>query len=1257
MKIKPVVDELLHSIQELYYQRVSNYEYSELWASYQGSIDKLSKTNLNAILHCAVCRHTYLLGERYGAESRSTLYQIIASLLDHGADPNSRFDDEIALAKTVAPEVIQLLLQHGADPNRSDGGKTPMNDSSLTAEAVILLLAAGADPNARSSDGYTPLETLCGNSECLRLLLEAGADPNQHDAQGKTVLMDGYLDLEALKVLLQGGADPNARDVQGRTPLMFVTRPELVKELHARGADFNARDNEGRTVLMHALVLGFQCAEALVAMIKAGAPVNVVDKDGNYALSFSRQTNKWYTSEAEFIELLLINGATPDLPNNRGETPLMHWAGNAEIKGCRKIVELLLKRGADIHLRDDWGMDALMHAAKNGNQRVIKLLLSKKADTTGISKIGRSCLEWALSGKNLPDKQLVDLLLDGGANINGNPKSHKLNLLGKFLLAPDIPYCMTLLKRGARVNFAMLSTMGISLAAFSKRGAYTEAGTESDSPIETLLELARLEPGIFLAATDTEEAELAAVLKPWTQQKPSGKKHADNGLAMFGPANWPPYVAQRKQIVIGGVRAKEHESRLEFTEDEIENYFNEGVADHNLSSGFCHYRSISAGKKSEEEQLKAVDKKVEQKKSLLFKDTLRVSDQALIHLWNDVISTNPNLFMTGSRGWTYRPISSPESKFVLARCGIAVLPGILNLARTKPNVLLRVLLPVADTKLAPLMANRLLGSPVSRIARKWFVRHPEVAIHGLIPFAVGPVSEERASCEAALRYLASQGRAADIKKAAVHYGKDAVKSIKEILSVDRCSDYHRKPLLEIPAELFGDAIKRPIVLAMGEPLPERCLPALFGMMSLSTYDDVYPALLEIRERLEPDSLADFAWSAFEFWDGLGSSSKFKKSMEWIFHSLAYLGNDHTVKPLASRVQSWPREGGMPNAVIGIQILANIGSEAAIRTISAILLKTKYKPLLERAAEIMEVIADVRGLTAEQLDDRLVPTLDLDEDGQMTLDFGPRAFSIQIDEKLKPAVLDANGKVVLVLPAAIKSDDRKKVKEATQQWKMLKAGLMAEATTQLLRLEQSMIQQRRWTGAEFKTLLAEHPLLRHVVSSLIWAEYEGSKPKTTFRVDKDGGLLTKRAEIVNLNDAATVGIPHPLAIKSQLKGWGECLARHKVRQAFPQIGRQCFAPKDDRNNDLFGIQGGKAPTKVFRGMRAKGWKAEIGDGGSIWGFYKSLPGGTVSLELDGIVTGGDVGQNDDEQTISVRLPKKLAPMEYSELARELKELLH
>ncbi len=59
----------------------------------------------------------------------------------------------------------------------------------------------------------------------------------------------------------------------------------------------------------------------------------------------------------------------------------------------------------------------------------------------------------------------------------------------------------------------------------------------------------------------------------------------------------------------------------------------------------------------------------------------------------------------------------------------------------------------------------------------------------------------------------------------------------------------------------------------------------------------------------------------------------------------------------------------------------------------------------------------------ELEDRLAPDLGLNDSGSLTLDFGPRKFTVGFDETLKPIVRDENGNVLKDLPKPNLSDDK------------------------------------------------------------------------------------------------------------------------------------------------------------------------------------------------------------------------------------------
>ena len=141
------------------------------------------------------------------------------------------------------------------------------------------------------------------------------------------------------------------------------------------------------------------------------------------------------------------------------------------------------------------------------------------------------------------------------------------------------------------------------------------------------------------------------------------------------------------------------------------------------------------------------------------------------------------------------------------------------------------------------------------------------------------------------------------------------------------------------------------------------------MLQISTLDSPYPGLKQLREICRPDSLAAFAWDVFEAWQAAGSPAK----ENWAFTGLALLGDDETVRRLTPKIRAWPGEGGHARAVMGLDILAAIGSDLALTHLNAMAEKLKFKGLQAKAREKVAAIAQARGLSAAELADRLVPT--------------------------------------------------------------------------------------------------------------------------------------------------------------------------------------------------------------------------------------------------------------------------------------------
>nr|WP_237717049.1 DUF4132 domain-containing protein [Cupriavidus basilensis] len=308
-------------------------------------------------------------------------------------------------------------------------------------------------------------------------------------------------------------------------------------------------------------------------------------------------------------------------------------------------------------------------------------------------------------------------------------------------------------------------------------------------------------------------------------------------------------------------------------------------------------------------------------------------------------------------------------------------------------------------------------------------------------------------------------------------------------------------------------------------------------------------------------------------------------------------------------------------------------------------KVKFKGLQDRAREKIDEVAEARGLSLEELEDRLAPDLGLDAHGTLLLDFGPRQFRVGFDEALKPFVRDTDGARLADLPKPKKTDDAALSKEAVERFKALKKDARTIASQQVLRLELAMCARRRWSAAVFEPFLAQHPLVRHLVQRLAWGVYRvadggdsGGELLACFRVAEDGSYTTAGDDAYALpqGEAIRVGIPHALELPADdAAAFGQLFADYELLQPFAQIGRDTYALTEAERQaiDLDRWKGVVIPTGKLFGLANRGWRRGAAqDGGGIWYYTKQVEGGrAIELTFD---PGMIVGMPDEypEQTL-------------------------
>ncbi|TDC85100.1 DUF4132 domain-containing protein [Actinomadura sp. 7K507] len=543
-------------------------------------------------------------------------------------------------------------------------------------------------------------------------------------------------------------------------------------------------------------------------------------------------------------------------------------------------------------------------------------------------------------------------------------------------------------------------------------------------------------------------------------------------------------------------------------------------------------------------------------------------------------------------------------KRTVARFEMEVYPHVLRGARHNPRSYGEFLLPYCGAEVAALMADWLIRLKAGRTtAAAWLEWHGAGAARMLVPAALGTAGPARRAAEAALRHIAGVHGDEAVLTAARDHGERAAAALRTFLATDPL-DVVPPTVPAMPGWLDPASLPQVALADRRARLPGDSVVHLLTILALSPLDTPHPGLRIIRETCDPASLAAFSWALFRAWQSHGMPAR----SNWAFTQLGLLGDDETARRLTLLLQDWPGEGGHARAVTGLDVLAALGTEAALVCLDQIAQRVRYKGLKTKAGERIEKIAERLGLTADQLADRLVPTLDLDSDGALSLDYGTRTFTVVFDEALRPQVIDQAGKLRKSLPKPGTNDDAELAPAAYQRFSQLRKDVRAVAATLVPRLERAMVDRRRWTPEEFTEVFARHPLARHVARRLVWLAVSGETTRT-FRLADELPLVDAAGAAFTLTADARIGIAHPLDLGADLATWSRAFAGLGIVQPFPQLDRDThrLTEAERKGSKLRRFEQLTVPTRALLSLIDRGWeRGDPLDAGIEHAFLRPLP---------------------------------------------------
>jgi uncharacterized protein len=179
------------------------------------------------------------------------------------------------------------------------------------AAEIERLIAAGEKPDTQDAHSRTPLHVAAHfrRHAAARALLRLGANPNALDAQRYDIVTIAAVndDVAMLKLALDSGAKAGAitspYDGTALIAAAHLGHAEVVRVLIAAKAPLDHVNNLGWTALIESIVLGSggrSHTDTLEALVKAGANMNLADRQGVTPLSLARQ--RGFTEMVRILE-------------------------------------------------------------------------------------------------------------------------------------------------------------------------------------------------------------------------------------------------------------------------------------------------------------------------------------------------------------------------------------------------------------------------------------------------------------------------------------------------------------------------------------------------------------------------------------------------------------------------------------------------------------------------------------------------------------------------------------------------------------------------------------------------------------------------------------------------------------------------------------------------------------------------------------------------------------------------------------------
>ena len=333
---------------------------------------------------------------------------------------------------------------------------------------------------------------------------------------------------------------------------------------------------------------------------------------------------------------------------------------------------------------------------------------------------------------------------------------------------------------------------------------------------------------------------------------------------------------------------------------------------------------------------------------------------------------------------------------------------------------------------------------------------------------------------------------------------------------------------------------------------------IFKYIIMEYMNLVEPARLKdcdmLTEILDIDSFTNALEMLYIYW----KDSNYEATKKNILIPYLLYSNNSKIDKVYPLIKEFAKGSRTVMGAFIVKCIALNGKSYALILVDSLTRKAPTAKIKEVAIETMENVAYLLDMTTDELSDRIIPNFGFDRKGEKVLSYGgeaKRKFTLSINNDLELTITDNDKqKIIKSLPAPNSKDDKTEADNAKKECTALKKEIKTLIQSQKIRLQKVLLNGRKWTYDNFKTVFVENPIMNLFALKLIWGVYdENNNLIESFRYMEDGTFNTVDEEEYTLKENALITLVHPSELDSDtISKWKTQLSDYEISQPIEQL---------------------------------------------------------------------------------------------------------